>query len=153
MMKRMLAIFGPLCVAGALGACGGGDVVEPKLPEALTGSWVANSTCSPSCSFTLTSVANPSASNDIVATSGITVDLLLRADGSAVLAFFGLTETGTVSVAGNTMYLTSGGVVDTIDYTVSPTTLDLKFRSRFEFDLNQDGVLDPALGHAVLKKK
>lgn len=152
-MKRLIAILVPLSVAAALAACGGSDTTEPRFPSSLTGNWVANSTCSPGCSFTLTSVANPSASTDIVAAAGVTVDLLLRSDGSAALSIFGQTVTGTATVSGSTLYLASGGVTDTIDYTVTATTLDLKFRTPFEFDLNADGIPDPALGHAVLRKK
>lgn len=142
-------------LAVALFGCGGDTTgVSATLPSALVGTWVANSSCSPGCGYILTSVSNPNASVDLVATKGLSLTLGLQSNGAATLSLFGSTETGTARVEGSTLYLSSGGSTDTIDYTATGTTLDLQFRTQVQaVDFNGDQQPDLARQHAVLRKK
>lgn len=148
-MRKSLFIL--VCCTIAAG-CGSNTSPASMLPADLVASWYANSTCSPACSYTLTSVSNPMAHSDLVATAGLTVDLVLRPDGSAVLSILGQTETGTARVSGSTLIL-AGSSTDTIDYQVTATSLDLRFRQPVIYDLNLDGRPDTTVAHAVLKKR
>ena len=151
----MRKLFSLAFTAILVTACGDSSGPAEVLPAALTGTWVASSSCSPACSFTLTSVEDPGIHTDLVVTAGLTVDLRLKSDGAATLVFLGESTTGTARLAGaNTLILNSGASVDTIDFTVTPTTLDLQFRTLFPiFDFDADGSVDPARAHAVLKKQ
>jgi hypothetical protein len=146
-----------LAAACALAGCK--DNVGPQplvLPAGLAATWVANTSCSPACTFKLTSVENPAYSVDVVANRVATVRLTLARTGSAELNFFGFQTDGTAAVNGSVLALTAGTSVDSIDFAVTPTTLTLDFRTPFEiYDLNGDQVVnehDAAHAHAVLQK-
>ncbi|MEO5509540.1 MAG: hypothetical protein ABIV28_05790 [Longimicrobiales bacterium] len=148
-----------LVVLGILIAGCGGDGSGPAdpVPASLVGTWVAQPSCSPACSFTLTSVANPNAHIDLIAApSSATIQLALTADGAAVLSLFGQTVLGTAAATGSTLMLGSSGQVDTLDYVImSNGYLDLTFRSALPspIDFNGDQLADPAYGRAVMKKQ
>jgi hypothetical protein len=147
----------PLVACLVLLAAACSDSTGPSaLPSALIGHWVASPQCSPVCGFTLTSVSNPGVSVDLVAPpANVTVELDFQSSGAASLRIFGQTIPGTARVDGSTLYLSSGGSTDTIDYTVTGTTLDLKFRSALAdlADFNGDGIMDAGYARAVLRKQ
>ena len=153
-MRRNLIVYAiATCVASG---CGDSTGPEAKLSADVAATWTASQACAPPCTFTLTAIANPQATTDLLFTGGLTLRLELRRDGTAILSGLGATTIGTAKQSGTMLILTSGTSVDTVDYAVvdGGTTLDLDFRTTFNnFDFTGDGIADPAKAHAVLKKQ
>jgi hypothetical protein len=138
--------------------CGDGAGPDPVIPALLVGNWVAEPACLPHCGFTLTSVASPSDSVNATAFVGMTTEIGIRADGRFTLAFYpggGTPLPGTAHVAGSMLIVRdAAGVVDTMDYVVTTSTLDLRFRRVFtSFDFTGDGTPDPARARGVFVKR
>jgi hypothetical protein len=150
--KSWLGAVIPLCLL-MIGCDGDSAGVEVAvLPAELVGTWVANSTCSPSCSYTLTSTENPAAHADLVAVAGVTVNLHMQSNGAASLNLAGQTVSGTARVVNGALILTSGLSADTVDYSVAGGMLTLDFRTPILYDLNGDGTVYSSNARAVLKK-
>jgi hypothetical protein len=149
------------CLAALLAlttGCSDSAAPDPVLPASLVGNWVAEPACLPHCGFTLTSVASPSDSINATAFVGMTTEIGIHADGRFTLAFYpgGATPIpGTAHVSGTMLIVRdAAGVVDTMDYVVTPSTLDLRFRRTFtSFDFTGNGQPDPARARGVFLKR
>ncbi|HEX6694939.1 MAG TPA: hypothetical protein VF035_09610 [Longimicrobiales bacterium] len=149
----MRAFFSIGILAAMVAGC---DSTEPgpRLPEELAGTWRAEAACA-ECTFTLTSVANPEQSFDLLdPPSSVTAVLTLTRSGSATLDLMGSHVSGMARVSGSQLILTALASADTMDYAVTGSNLTLDFHGTFELvDFTGDGLADPATGHAVLRKQ
>jgi hypothetical protein len=149
-VRALLGRRGLIVVAlGALAAaCGdgtgpGADVVPPE----LVATWVAEPACLPQCGFTLAWVENPADSINVTSTTGLTMEITLTRTGTFRLVQRpGSESTAEVRVAPGMLIVTDqAGVVDTLDYSIAGSYLQLHFRRTFSvIDFNGDGTLDPA---------
>jgi hypothetical protein len=140
-------------VAAVIAGCDSTGPTE-RLPENLVGTWRADAACA-ECTFTLTSLASPELSVDLLdPPANVTAVLTLTRGGSATLDLMGGHTAGRAHVDGNLLILTALGSADTIDYSVTATNLTLDFHGVFELaDFTGDGFADPAHGQAVLRKQ
>jgi hypothetical protein len=157
-MARSVSAVLPAALLALATGCGNGAGPDDIIPAALVGNWVAEPACLPNCGFTLTSTANPADSVNATAFVGMTTEIGIRGDGRFTLAFSpggGAPQPGTAHVSGNMLIVRdAAGVVDTMDYTVTPSALDLRFRRIFtSFDFNGDGAADPARARGVFVKR
>jgi hypothetical protein len=158
MGRSVLAVpFSAALLALATG-CSDSSAPADALPAALVGNWVAEPACLPNCGFTLRSVANAADSVNATAFVGMTTEISMRADGRFTLAFMpggGTPMPGTAHVSGSMLIVRdAAGVVDTMDYTVTASVLDLRFRRTFtSFDFTGDGEPDPAHARGVFLRK
>jgi hypothetical protein len=136
-----------LVVAGCGDSAGVGDEV---IPSPLVGTWESGLGCHPTCALTLTMVANPAATFNVTQATALNTEIRIQRDGRFTLTYVPSggqgPEVGSARVEGTMLIVTSSaGVVDTLDYVVSSSVLDLQFRSPvLRFDFTGDGVNDPA---------
>jgi hypothetical protein len=158
MHSRRPAPFSMLMAAILLSACGDAAGPEDVLPAALAGTWIAEPACLPNCGFTFESLLNPADTINATSFAGITTEVAMTRAGRFTLVFRPGGEggsTGTARVEGGLLIVTdAGGVVDTIDYSVTAAVLQMRFRRPFpSFDFNGDGERDLAWVRAVLLKQ
>ncbi|GEM_PF-2118128 len=123
---------------------GGGDDKNDNPLDKLVGSW--------SCTqYVLTSQADDSQSVDLIA-GGLSISISITSEGGFTYYETEQGEspsidTGTVSVSGDTLWITSEGDEATYGflYTLSGNTLTLS-ESQEEYDFNDDGTEEPATG-------
>jgi hypothetical protein len=127
-MRHFFAVAGVLLAA----ACGDGSGPSNVIPEELAGDWVAEPACLYTCGFTITPVATPADSVNVIASYGITMDLSLSRSGRLELVALGGGPvepiTGQARVEGQMLIVTSGTAVDTIDYQLAGSSLAFAFR-------------------------
>jgi hypothetical protein len=139
--------------------CGDGSGPgQDVLPPTLTGTWVADMGCRPHCGFTLSSVANPADTLNATQLLGLSTEIGMQRNGRFLLTFRPGTDTpleGTARVEGALLIVTgAAGTADTMEYVVSGTTLDLRFRRIYTlFDFNGDGVPDPARARGIFVRR
>jgi hypothetical protein len=158
MGRSIMTALLPAALLALATACSDGSGPDNVLPAALVGNWVAEPACLPNCGFTLTSVANPADSVNATAFVGMTTEIAMRADGRFTLTFMpggGTPVPGTAHVSGSMLIVRdAAGVVDTMDYTVTASVLDVRFRRIFtSFDFTGDGEPDPARARGVFLKR
>jgi hypothetical protein len=127
-MRHLFAVV----VVFLAAACGDGSGPSNVIPEELAGDWVAEPACLYTCGFTITPVATPGDSVNVVAGYGITMDLSLTRSGRLELVALGGGPvepiTGRARVEGSMLIVTAGTAVDTIDYQVTGNALTFAFR-------------------------
>lgn len=126
-----------LFAAAALLAAACGDSTAPDvIPELLAGNWVAEPACLPNCGFTITPVASPGDSLNVVSGFGVTMDLSLTRAGRIEIRALNAGSSvepirGEVTVEGQTLILRdTEGSVDTVDFQVNATRLQVAFRQQ-----------------------
>jgi hypothetical protein len=141
-----------------LAACGGdGTGPGEVLPAELVATWAADPACLPACGFTLSHVANPSDSLNITSAVGISTEITLTRNGTFRMRTRPGPDTASTAKvraqAGMLIVTDAMGTVDTLDYTVTASTLNLRFRRTFAvFDFTGDGVPDPAHARGAFRK-
>jgi hypothetical protein len=140
-------------------ACGSDTAAPPQgdpLPAELLATWGADTTCLPHCGFTLSAVANPAQSVNVVAPPyRIEVEIAITAAGGFRLTYRpGTTSHGTVRRSGNLLIVDGGGATDTLEYSIVEPYVHLHFRRTFQtLDFSGDGAPDPATAVAVLRRR
>lgn len=142
----------------ALAACGDGAGPSDVIPPELAGSWQASPGCLPACGFTFVAVANPADSINVVDFIGLTMEATLtRAGRFELLARPGGIPpvTGQATVEGSTLIIRDdAGAQDTLDFTVTPDVLTLRFRGTYDvLDFDGDQVPDPATLRGVFLRR
>jgi len=139
-----------LAVVAVLAWGCGGDATGPDVGIAqFVGSWRATK-------LTLTSVANPEISPDIIALGAqFTLDVQPSGQYTAILIYSGQagTEIGTITVSGNTVTLNRefpSPSTTTAVYAISGNQLTLDGDT--EFDFNLDGTAEAARAHFELTR-
>jgi hypothetical protein len=158
MHRSRAALCFMLLTATTLSACGDSSGPDDVLPAALAGTWIAEPGCLPNCGFTFESLLNPADTINATRFMGVTTEITMTRAGRFTLVFRPGGEggsSGSARTEGGMLIVTdAGGVVDTIDYSVTASVLRIRFRRPFpSFDFTGDGERDLAWVRAVLLKR
>jgi hypothetical protein len=154
----MRHLFAGAIAALSIAACGDGAGPSDVIPPELAGSWEASPGCLPSCGFTFVAVANPADSINVVDFIGLTMEVTLTSRGrfDLIARPGGIPPvTGQVEVEGTTLLVRdNAGNQDTLDFTVTPQVLTLRFRKTYDvLDFDGDQIADPAIPRGVFLRR
>jgi hypothetical protein len=138
-MRTWLA---PIGAALALAACGDGTGPgsDDAVPAALAGTWVADQSCLPlGCGIVLAPAGNEADSINVTHFLGLSTEITItRAGVFRLVTRPGSDGPSTASARADAHMIIvtdPAGTVDTLDYTVTSSTLRLRWRRTFENEL------------------